>query len=142
MRALSRHGRDDFERVSEDVFGKSHGEVTRYNERFWSEGQEHFPPDEWARLVKSVEKGEKKRQEMTGLLEAAREFVGLFSETPEKLELRFNPPGTAGFPPTTVTRHDEERGYCWSWSASTATGSGARLGATSGVARNSSSTGS
>ena len=46
---------------------------------------------------------------MTGLLEAARKFVGLFSETPEKLELRFNPPGTAGFPPTTVTRHDEER---------------------------------
>ena len=46
---------------------------------------------------------------MQGLLEAARKFVGLFSETPEKLELRFNPPGTAGFPPTTVTRHDEER---------------------------------
>jgi len=109
VRALSRHGRDDLERVSEDVFGKSHGDIQRYNERFWSDGQNHFPPEEWARLVKSVEKGEKKRQEMTGLLEAARKFVGLFSETPEKLELRFNPPGTAGFPPTTVTRHDEER---------------------------------
>ena len=109
VRALSRHGRDDLERVSEDVFGKSEGEVTRYNERFWSDGAEHFPPEEWNRLTKQVEKGEKKRQEMTGLLEAARKFVGLFSETPEKLELRFNPPGTAGFPPTTVTRHDEER---------------------------------
>ena len=73
--SFSRHGRDDLERVSEDVFGKSHGEVTRYNERFWSEGSEHFPPDEWARLVKSVEKGEKKRQEMTGLLELRPESL-------------------------------------------------------------------
>ena len=44
VRALSRHGRDDLERVSEDVFGKSHGEVSRYNERFWSDGAEHFRP--------------------------------------------------------------------------------------------------
>jgi len=109
VRGVSRHGRDDLERVAEDLVTKSEGEVRRFAERFWNEGHEYFSPEEWGRLQKQIERGERKRKEMVGLLEAAKKFIGLFSETPERLDFQFNQPGVAGLPPTTCTRTDEER---------------------------------
>ena len=54
--------------------------VPRYNERFWSEAS-HFPPEEWARLVKSVEKG---REEAPGDDGAARGGSGVCPDCSRK----------------------------------------------------------
>jgi hypothetical protein len=35
--------------------------VRRYGEAFWDKGSVTFPPAEWEKVVKAIEKGEKQR---------------------------------------------------------------------------------
>jgi SWI/SNF-related matrix-associated actin-dependent regulator of chromatin subfamily A member 5 len=55
VRASAKHGRSEFEKIAKDIH-KSVEETIRYAETFWSRGMIAFPPSEWDRIVKSIEK--------------------------------------------------------------------------------------
>ena len=77
LRASARHGRDAYDRIAADLYGKSAAEVARYAAVFWKRGASVFAPSDWDRISRAVEKGEKKLEEMDGLMAATRKFVDL-----------------------------------------------------------------
>ncbi|EGB02487.1 hypothetical protein AURANDRAFT_68833 [Aureococcus anophagefferens] len=114
LRASARHGRDAYDRIAADLYGKSPrksaAEVARYAAVFWKRGASVFAPSDWDRISRAVEKGEKKLEEMDGLMAATRKFVELFARDPSDLQFRFASTA-AGLPqfPGLPSRADEER---------------------------------
>jgi SWI/SNF-related matrix-associated actin-dependent regulator of chromatin subfamily A member 5 len=86
LRGSARHGREAYDRIAIDV-GKSEDEVRQYAEAFWGEiGRTRIMDTEYERATKSIERGEKKINEVTSLERAARIFVSLFDNPWDELQ--------------------------------------------------------
>lgn len=93
LKASSKYGRKEYAKIAEDV-GKPLADITRYADTFWSKGPDEFSAPEWEKVVKQVEKGEKRLDEIQRLTAATARLIGLFSDPWE--ELTFRNVGTQG----------------------------------------------
>ena len=86
VKASAKHGRRAISSIAADV-GKSESEVERYAAAFWGDlGKSRFSEHEYDRVVKLIEKGEKKIDEIKGLERGTRILVSLFPNPWEELE--------------------------------------------------------
>jgi SWI/SNF-related matrix-associated actin-dependent regulator of chromatin subfamily A member 5 len=85
-KASARYGRSEIDKIALEV-GKSEDEVQKYSAAFWSDmGKQRFSDHEYDRVVKFIEKGEKKVGEIKSLQRATRILVSLFDNPWEELE--------------------------------------------------------
>jgi SWI/SNF-related matrix-associated actin-dependent regulator of chromatin subfamily A member 5 len=108
IRASAKHGRLEHEKIAKDV-GRPLDETARYVKTFWEHGPAIFPPAEWDRLVKTVEKvrpsnivwfpvgltdsffvlqGEKRLDEIQRLTTATAKLISMFDDPWEELTFR------------------------------------------------------
>lgn len=86
IKASARYGRDEIGKIALEV-GKAVEDVKKYSDAFWGDiGKARFSEHEYDRVIKLVEKGEKKIREIKSLEKAARIFVSLFDNPWEELE--------------------------------------------------------
>mmetsp|Transcript_9123 Transcript_9123/g.8154 ORF Transcript_9123/g.8154 Transcript_9123/m.8154 type:complete len:1404 (-) Transcript_9123:63-4274(-) len=87
IKASAKHGRNEFEKISKDIH-KPVEEVKKYSEAFWSKGSKIFPPAEWEKNVKAIEKGEKRLEEIQRLTSATAKLISMFEDPWEELTFR------------------------------------------------------
>lgn len=87
VKASAKHGRNEHEKIAKEM-GKPTDEIKRYCDVFWSRGEAEFQPQEWDRMLKQVEKGEKKVEEIGRLTAATAKLIGLFDDPWEELTFR------------------------------------------------------
>ena len=86
VRASARYGRKNYEKIASEV-GKSAADVASYAEAFWGElGQGRIAEHEYDRVVKQIERGEKKIEEVKSLQRGAHVLISLFENPWEELE--------------------------------------------------------
>lgn len=86
VRACARYGRDELGKITIEV-GKTIEEVKAYSDAFWGDvGQTRFSEHEYDRVIKLIEKGEKKIREIRALETATRRYVSLFDNPWEEME--------------------------------------------------------
>jgi SWI/SNF-related matrix-associated actin-dependent regulator of chromatin subfamily A member 5 len=89
VKASCRHGRSSLAKIALEV-GKSEDEVKEYAEAFWGAlGNERFSEHEYDRVVKLIEKGEKKIAEIKSLERGTRVLISIFDNPWEELEFTF-----------------------------------------------------
>ena len=69
--------RDAHALIARDV-GKPVAEVARYAAVFWERGADSFPTGDWDKILRAVDKGEQRLEEIGRLVAAARRFVRRF----------------------------------------------------------------
>jgi len=85
-RASARYGRGEHDKIALEV-GKSEAEVKEFAEAFWGDlGKKRIAEHEYDRVVKFVERGEKKLEEMKCIERGVRILVSLFDNPWEELE--------------------------------------------------------
>ena len=88
-RASSRYGRDALSAIAAEV-GKSEADVEKYAAAFWGDlGKTRISEHEYDRVVKFVERGEKKLCEIKSLERGTRILVSLFANPWEELEFMY-----------------------------------------------------
>jgi SWI/SNF-related matrix-associated actin-dependent regulator of chromatin subfamily A member 5 len=86
VRASARYGRDELVKIALEV-GKTTEEVKAYSDAFWGDsGKARFSEHEYDRVIKLIEKGEKKLREIRALETATEKFVSLFDNPWEEIE--------------------------------------------------------
>eukprot|EP00903_Cladosiphon_okamuranus_P016661 g15364.t1 len=93
VRASAKHGRSAYDRIAAEV-GKAEKDVERYAKAFWEKGSTAFAAADWERHVKSVEKGERKIEEINRLMGATKSFISKFANPWEQLSFHYT--GTQG----------------------------------------------
>lgn len=90
LKGSARHGRNDLANIAEDV-GKPLSEVEKYAAAFWDEnlGKKRFSEHEYERVIKLIERGEKKIEEIRGLERSTRVLLSLFDNPWEELEFTY-----------------------------------------------------
>ena len=89
VKASARHGRNSFENIALEV-GKLEEVVRRYASAFWGDlGKSRISEHEYGRVVKLVEKGERKISEIRALERGARVLVSHFDNPWEELEFTY-----------------------------------------------------
>jgi SWI/SNF-related matrix-associated actin-dependent regulator of chromatin subfamily A member 5 len=89
VKASGRHGRSNLTQIALEV-GKTEDEVKEYAEAFWGTlGKERFSEHEYDRVVKLIEKGEKKIDEIASLERCTRVLISLFDNPWEELEFQY-----------------------------------------------------
>ena len=88
VKACAKYGRMNFSKIANDV-GKPVSAIKGYAEAFWDEnfGKKRFSDHEYDRVVKIIERGEKKIEDIKGLQRGTRILISLF-ENPW-VELQF-----------------------------------------------------
>ncbi len=88
VKASAKYGRSNYVKIAADV-GKPVSAVKTYSEAFWSDdfGKKRFSHHEHDRVVKIIEKGERKIDEIKGLQRGTKVLISLF-ENPW-VELQF-----------------------------------------------------
>eukprot|EP00635_Sarcinochrysidales_sp_CCMP3193_P013369 CAMPEP_0118900094 /NCGR_PEP_ID=MMETSP1166-20130328/6361_1 /TAXON_ID=1104430 /ORGANISM="Chrysoreinhardia sp, Strain CCMP3193" /LENGTH=1283 /DNA_ID=CAMNT_0006839229 /DNA_START=441 /DNA_END=4288 /DNA_ORIENTATION=+ len=115
VKASGKYGRANYEKIAEDLWRKSPAQVERYAEAFWAKGKQFLSAAEWDRASRSIEKGEKKLEEMEALFETTKKFVELFGPNARHhVVIRFANtsagfPQFPGLPPSPI----EERVLLW-----------------------------
>lgn len=85
-KASARYGREDFTKIALEV-GKSEDDIKKYANAFWGDlGKKRFSEHEYERVVKMIERGEKKIAEIKALERGARVLISLFENPWEELE--------------------------------------------------------
>ena len=85
-KGCQRHGRDALEKIALDC-GKTEDDVKAFADAFWGDlGKSRISSYEYERVLKAVEKGEKKINELRRLERGLRVFVSLFDNPWEELE--------------------------------------------------------
>jgi SWI/SNF-related matrix-associated actin-dependent regulator of chromatin subfamily A member 5 len=87
IKSTAKNGRTAYEKISKDV-RRPIDEIKRYAETFWAKGAFVFPPAEWDRHVKQIEKGEKKLEEIQRLTSATKKLIMMFTDPWEQLTFR------------------------------------------------------
>ena len=87
IRASAKHGRRAYDKIAKDV-GRPMEDVQRYCETFWSKGPSMLPAAEFDRVVKLVEKGEKRLEEIERLTSATKKLIEMFDDPLEELTFR------------------------------------------------------
>lgn len=79
VKASGKYGRSDYVKIASDV-DKPVSAVKTYSEAFWDQnfGKKRFTENEYERVVKSIEKGERKIEELKGLQRGTRILISLF----------------------------------------------------------------
>jgi SWI/SNF-related matrix-associated actin-dependent regulator of chromatin subfamily A member 5 len=86
VKASAKHGRDAAEKISQEV-GKNEADVKDYIAAFWGEvGKSRIVEHEYDRVVKMIERGEKKIGEIKELERATKVLVSHFDNPWEELE--------------------------------------------------------
>ena len=89
VRASAKYGRDEFASIASEV-RKSVADVEKYATAFWGEqGKTRFSEHEYDRVVKQIERGEKKLDEIKSLERGTKVLVSLFANPWEELEFNF-----------------------------------------------------
>ena len=87
LRACAKLGRNELHRISKEI-GRPLDEVKRFADKFWSEGEKTFTPQDWERFTKQIDKGEKKSQEISRLTDATEQLIRQFEDPWEELVFR------------------------------------------------------
>lgn len=86
IKASAKYGREEIGKIALEV-GKTVEEVKKYADAFWGDlGKSRFSDHEYDRVIKLIEKGEKKIRDIKTLERATRIFVSLFDNPWEELE--------------------------------------------------------
>jgi len=87
VKASAAYGRSNFAKIASDV-GKSQNDVELYATAFWDVniGKRRISENEYDRQVKSIERGEKKLQEVKSMERATSIFLSLFDDPWRSLE--------------------------------------------------------
>ncbi len=86
VKASAKYGREEIVKIALEV-GKTVDEVKTYADAFWGNlGKSRFSEHEYDRVIKLIEKGEKKIRDIKTLERATRIFVSLFDNPWEELE--------------------------------------------------------
>ena len=87
VKANGKYGRSNYAKIANDV-GKPASSIQTYSEAFWSEsfGKKRFTEHEYDRVVKSIEKGEKKIDDIKGLQRGTRVLISLFDNPWQELQ--------------------------------------------------------
>eukprot|EP00980_Cylindrotheca_fusiformis_P004471 scaffold953_cov141-Cylindrotheca_fusiformis.AAC.15 len=89
VKASGRHGRSNLAQIALEV-GKPEDDTKKYAEAFWGDlGKERFSEHEYDRVVKLIEKGEKKITEIASLERCTRVLISLFENPWEELEFQY-----------------------------------------------------
>lgn len=80
VKASGKYGRSDYAKIANDV-GKPLSAIKTYSEAFWDQnfGKKRFTENEYDRVVKNIEKGEKKIEDIKGLQRGTRILISLFN---------------------------------------------------------------
>jgi SWI/SNF-related matrix-associated actin-dependent regulator of chromatin subfamily A member 5 len=84
LRASAKHGRKALGKIAIEV-GKSEADVQAYAKAFWERGSKYMQPADWEKIIRNVEKGEKKLEEISRLTEATAAFISRFKNPWEQL---------------------------------------------------------
>ena len=87
VKASAKYGRREYEKISEDV-GHPPDEVERYAKAFWSKAKDCLAPSDYERHVKTVERGEKRLEDIERLTRATSRLVSMFRDPWEELTFR------------------------------------------------------
>jgi SWI/SNF-related matrix-associated actin-dependent regulator of chromatin subfamily A member 5 len=86
VKASARHGRTELAKIALEL-GKSEEDVQKFANAFWGNlGKERFSEHEYDRVVKLIEKGERKINEIKSLERGTRILISLFDNPWEELE--------------------------------------------------------
>jgi SWI/SNF-related matrix-associated actin-dependent regulator of chromatin subfamily A member 5 len=79
VKASAKYGRSDYTKIANDV-GKPVSAIKTYSEAFWDQnfGKKRFTEHEYDRVVKNIEKGEKKIDDIKGLQRGTKVLLSLF----------------------------------------------------------------
>jgi SWI/SNF-related matrix-associated actin-dependent regulator of chromatin subfamily A member 5 len=79
VKASAKYGRSDYLKIANDV-GKPVSAIKTYSEAFWDPnfGKKRFTEHEYDRVVKNIEKGEKKIEDIKGLQRGTKILISLF----------------------------------------------------------------
>jgi SWI/SNF-related matrix-associated actin-dependent regulator of chromatin subfamily A member 5 len=87
LKASAKHGRSAYEKIAKDV-GRPVDETKRYSQTFWKKGSSVLSPGDWDRVVKQIEKGEKRLEEIQRLTSATAKLIMMFNDPWEELTFR------------------------------------------------------
>jgi len=89
VRASAKYGRSAIPSIAAEV-GKPEADVERYSAAFWGDlGRSRISEHEYDRVVKQIERGEKKIYEIKGLERGTRILLSLFKNPWEELEFNY-----------------------------------------------------
>jgi len=90
IRSSAKYGRGEIEKIAIEV-GRSVEDVRKYSEAFWDEdiGKARFSKNEYERVVKLIERGERKMEDIKGIVRGTRILVSIFDNPWEELEFTF-----------------------------------------------------
>jgi SWI/SNF-related matrix-associated actin-dependent regulator of chromatin subfamily A member 5 len=114
VRANAKFGRTKLEKIAVDV-GKPADEVKKYADAFWDEniGKKRFTEHEYERVVKLIERGEKKMDDVRGIVRGTEVLISIFDNPWDELEFTFVNMKDKMFTP------DEDRYLlCWAYKVS------------------------
>jgi SWI/SNF-related matrix-associated actin-dependent regulator of chromatin subfamily A member 5 len=94
LKASARWGRGDYAAIASEIMLSTgnkfdEAEIRQYSETFWSRGALVFDEQEWQRMVRNVEKGEKKLEETCRITKATREVVERFDDPWQELAISY-----------------------------------------------------
>jgi len=93
VRACARYGRSEPAKIAKDI-GRPVEEVERYAEVFFTRGADAFNPAEMERIMRQIEKGERRLEEIQRLTSATGQLINMFADPWE--ELTFKNVGNVG----------------------------------------------
>lgn len=89
VKTSAKYGRNELAKIAADI-GKPEAAVEQYAIAFWGDvGRSRFTEHEYDRVVKMIEKGEKKLAEIRGLERGVKVLVSLFGNPWEELEFNY-----------------------------------------------------
>ncbi len=90
IRGSAKYGRDRLDKVSIEI-GKPIDEVKTFAGAFWDPnvGRARFSEHEYERVVKVIERGEKKMEDIKGIVRGTRILISIFDNPWEELEFTF-----------------------------------------------------
>jgi SWI/SNF-related matrix-associated actin-dependent regulator of chromatin subfamily A member 5 len=79
VKASGKYGRSDYAKIANDV-GKPVSAIKTYSDAFWDQnfGKKRFTEHDYDRVIKNIEKGEKKIEDIKGLQRGTRILISLF----------------------------------------------------------------
>lgn len=88
IKASAKYGRKSYDKISQEL-NFPYDLVKKYSETFWERGPIDLPPQEWEKVLKQIEKGEKKLEEIDRLTIACKNFIKLFKNPWENLSFKY-----------------------------------------------------
>jgi SWI/SNF-related matrix-associated actin-dependent regulator of chromatin subfamily A member 5 len=114
IRASAKFGRTKLEKIAVDV-GKPAAEVKKYADAFWDEsiGKKRFTEHEYERVVKLIERGEKKMDDVRGIVRGTEVLISIFDNPWDELEFTF-----VNMKDKMFTADEDRYLLCWAYKVS------------------------